>query len=92
LLIVRSGFGLKTSAGNVAPGCTRLGAGLTLPKTPTGYDLPGLRSCLLATKTRYPAETTATVVIAHGMDDRVVADAVDAVHEWFPTTTIQALP
>lgn len=90
MLIVGSGFGLKTLGGNIAPGCARAGAGLTLPKTQAGYDLAGLRSCLRALKTAFPTETTATIRIARGMDDSLVSDAVDAVREWFPSITVQA--
>jgi biopolymer transport protein ExbD len=43
--ITDAGIAVKTSAGNVAPGCTREGPGLTLPRTDAGHDLEGLSAC-----------------------------------------------
>lgn len=45
ILVVNEGFSLKASGGNIAPGCTGLGAGLAIPRTNGRYDYKALNDC-----------------------------------------------
>lgn len=63
-LITRSGVGLSTASGGIAPGCEGVGAGLTLPAHEGTLDLSGLQSCARRIKDAHPdfaAEEQVTV-------------------------------
>jgi biopolymer transport protein TolR len=44
-LITHQGIVLTTASGAIAPGCSDLGAGVTLPNKGGAYDLAGLSAC-----------------------------------------------
>jgi hypothetical protein len=65
VVLVRDGISVKTSGGNIAPGCSSVGLGLTFPRGPGGLDLAGLQACAAAARNsdpRFAAETLATLV------------------------------
>jgi biopolymer transport protein TolR len=54
VLIVNDGFSLKASGGNVAPGCTHAGPGVTIPKVAGQYDYDSLSRCVAKLKRSNP--------------------------------------
>jgi biopolymer transport protein TolR len=84
VLVTSEGLGVKAAAGNIAPGCSGLGAGLTLPSE--GGELPWakLRACV--EKIRAEAgeieDERAVVIIAEpAVEYQAVVRAIDAVRE-----------
>src|SRR5581483_2742791 len=62
VVVAPGGLSVKTSSGNVAPGCAGPGPGVTLPRGPGGLDLAGLRACaafLRAQDPQFAEETQA---------------------------------
>ena len=43
--LIKQGFLVRVDAGIVAPGCKRVGAGVSVPKIGARYDFVGLQSC-----------------------------------------------
>lgn len=54
-LIVGDGVALKTSKGNIAPGCNDVGKGLAIPKRDGAHDLPALVACAQKLEASDPA-------------------------------------
>src|SRR5580693_3363517 len=53
--IASGGVSLKTSGGNIAPGCNDVGSGITIPKVNEEYDLKSLTACAKRLKNASPA-------------------------------------
>lgn len=63
VLVTKDGIGVKARGGNIAPGCTDVGSGLTLPNQSAGYRLGDLAQCLTRLKNisaEYSSEKTVT--------------------------------
>lgn len=54
VIVVRDGMAVKTSGGNIAPGCAAVGPGLAFPRGPAGLDLAGLQACATAARQSDP--------------------------------------
>jgi biopolymer transport protein ExbD len=79
--IVREGVSLKTSGGNIAPGCNDAGSGVTIPKTGEDYDLKSLTACVKRLKNANPSfkeETQVTITASSNIEYKVVIDVMDA--------------
>jgi biopolymer transport protein ExbD len=82
VLVTDGGFGLKTRGGNVATGCSDVGAGLTIPKRGASYDYDALRRCAEKLKAISPltaGERGVTVSASPAVPYEVVIATVDAV-------------
>lgn len=81
VLVVADGAAMKTSSGNIAPGCNDIGKGLAVPKIASGHDVAGLAECakkLKAAKPELASETAVTVTASPGTPFREVMDVVFA--------------
>ncbi|HVY49593.1 MAG TPA: biopolymer transporter ExbD, partial [Minicystis sp.] len=79
--ITNDGISLKTSSGNIAPGCEGLGAGLTVPKKGEDYNLATLTDCarkLKSAKPDFKDETQVTITASPGIEYKTVIDVMDA--------------
>lgn len=97
IVIVREGIGIRTRAGDVAPGCRDLGAGLTLPSQSAGYDYDGLRACARALKDACSTclqERGVTIVASRQIPYQVISGVARALRsdekgELFPEVTLK---
>ncbi len=81
VVLVRDGIGVKVRGGNIAPGCTDTGAGLTLKTEGAGYRFAELGQCLRRLKDASPklnGETTMTFTAGPGVAYSDVLMALDA--------------
>jgi biopolymer transport protein ExbD len=81
VFVTSLGMAVKTSGGNVAPGCAGAGPGIALPRSPTGLDLAGLSACaalVRAQDSSFATETTAVVVANPGVPFGEVVAVMDA--------------
>ncbi len=81
VIIVPDGFSMKTSGGNVAPGCNGAGSGLALPKKQGDYDYAGLKDCADKLKHASPdfaEETQVTLTPNSEVRYQVLISAMDA--------------
>jgi biopolymer transport protein ExbD len=79
--IVREGVSLKTSGGNLAPGCNDIGSGVTIPKVGQDYDLKSLTACVKRLKGANPSfkeETQVTITASSNVEYKDVIDVMDA--------------
>lgn len=80
-LITSEGISLKTSGGNVAPGCNGTGAGTAVPKNGDGtYDLEELRRCareLKNAREEFASETQVTITANPDVEYQVIIDVMD---------------
>lgn len=77
VLVVSEGISIKTSGGNIAPGCGDTGPGLAVPRREGRLDLQSLASCLGKLKAADPAfvsETDATLVANPNVPFRELMD------------------
>jgi biopolymer transport protein TolR len=82
VIIVANGFSLKSSGGNVAPGCAEVGPGLAVPKKGDKYDYVALKSCAQALKglrPEYQDERAVTIAANPNIPYDVVINVMDAV-------------
>jgi biopolymer transport protein TolR len=82
VLIVDDGFSVKASGGNVASGCSGVGAGIAIPKTGGRYDYSSLTACATKLKQSSPDfadETQVSIVANNDIDYQTVISAIDAV-------------
>jgi biopolymer transport protein TolR len=97
IVIVDDGVSFKTSFGQIAPGCSGVGKGITVPtigNTKFEYDLPEIKRCAREMKKagggeRFADETQVTVTASRNIEYRhliAVLDALrgDAEGELFP--------
>src|SRR5690606_14648943 len=81
VLIVGDGFSLKSGGGNVAPGCTGVGAGLAIPMRGSEYDFRALAACAAKLKASNPAyadETQVSLGANFGIAYGTVIQTMDA--------------
>lgn len=81
VFIADDGLSVKTSDGNIAPGCTHTGAGFTVPKNGGSHDYGELTRCARELKSRndrFSAETQVTITANRGVDFQTVIDVIDA--------------
>lgn len=81
-LIASQGVSLKTSGGNIAPGCSDVGSGITVPKLQSGeHDLKSISACAKKLKNANPSfkeETQVTIAASPDIDYKSVIDVMDA--------------
>lgn len=83
------GVVLKTSGGNIAPGCgagngVTLGAGLTVPKKNGEYDLTTITACVKQIKNTSPdyrEETQVTLTANAGIEYKTIIDVMDSLRK-----------
>lgn len=79
--ITNDGISLKTTSGNIAPGCQGIGAGVTVPKVNGEHDFKGVTECAKRLKTAKPAfkdETQVTLLANSDVDYKTVIATMDA--------------
>ncbi len=88
LFLVEDGISIKTSGGNVAPGCNDVGPGLSIPKRDGAQDHAALGACVRKLKTQFPKEQTFTFTASPGLPFAGAWAVLDAVRgakgELFP--------
>jgi biopolymer transport protein TolR len=81
VIIANEGFSLKTSGGNIAPGCNDAGPGYAVPKVNGQYDFAGLTTCAARLKGASPDfadETQATITANPGTEFQTVIAVMDS--------------
>ena len=81
VLVTDRGVALKTSAGNVAPGCEGLGPGITVPLRDAKHDVSAITACARKLKSASPAfaeETEVALSASPGVDYATVISVMDA--------------
>lgn len=84
VLIVNDGFSLKATAGQVAPGCAGIGAGVSIPKKGNQYDFAGLTQCaarLKASNAAYADETQVGISANNGTEYQLIIQVIDALRK-----------
>jgi biopolymer transport protein TolR len=84
VLITSDGHAIKTSQGNVAPGCNRAGPGIAIPKRQGDYDFGALTACARNLKQASPEfqeETQVFLSANPGIDFQTLVHTIDAVRE-----------
>lgn len=80
--ITGQGISLKTSGGNIAPGCESGGAGITIPMLPGNiYDYKSLTACAKRLKNAnpdYKDEIQASLTANPGIEFQIIIDVMDA--------------
>jgi biopolymer transport protein TolR len=87
--ITGQGVVLKTSGGNIAPGCgtgagATIGAGVTVPKKGDEYDLVSLTACAKQIKNvspDYQEEMQVTITANPGIDYKTVINVMDSLRK-----------
>jgi biopolymer transport protein TolR len=81
VIVVGDGIALKTTAGNVAPGCQGAGPGVAVPKHGGAHDFAALTACATRIKqsSAQAAEETQVFVTANpDVDYQTIVGVVDA--------------
>ena len=79
--ITGQGVSLKTSNGNVAPGCQDQGAGISIPKKGAAHDLTALTQCvkkLKGSRPEFQDENQVTITANPDTDYKTVIAVMDA--------------
>lgn len=86
--VTDDGISLKTSGGNIAPGCQGTGAGITFPiQTSSGqrvHDFAGINACAKKLKNASPDfkdETQVTITAKSNIEYSVIIDTMDALRK-----------
>lgn len=82
VLITSEGHAIKTSSGNVAPGCQGAGPGLAVPLRNGKYDFARLNECTARLKTvatAFEEETQVFLSANPGIDYQTLVSTIDAV-------------
>ena len=82
VLITSEGHAIKTSAGNVAPGCQGAGPGLAVPMRAGKYDFEGLNACagsLKQASSEFEEENQVFLSANPGIDYQTLVHTIDAV-------------
>jgi biopolymer transport protein ExbD len=82
VLITSEGHSIKTSSGNVAPGCKGAGPGIAIPKRGDQYDFAALNDCASSLKKASPefgAETQVFLSANPGIEYQTLVSTIDAV-------------
>ncbi|EYF00709.1 ExbD/TolR family protein [Chondromyces apiculatus] len=90
--ITSQGISLKTSGGNIAPGCTGVGSGITIPMVSSAHDYAAVTACAKRLKTAQPEfidETQVTITASADIEYQVIVSTMDALrregeNELFP--------
>lgn len=91
IILVGSAFAVKTSLGNLKPGCTDIGPGLAVPERDGKPDVAGLRACVHGVKALVDAGPWDDTVTFAANSDRTfqeLVDALDAVRPDFPKVAL----
>lgn len=91
--ITAQGISLKTSGGNIAPGCEGVGSGITVPMTNSRHDYAAVTACAKKLKNARPEfkeETQVTITASPGIEFQTIVSTMDALRrdgeeELFPT-------
>jgi biopolymer transport protein TolR len=82
------GISLKTSGGNIAPGCNGTGAGITFPSQNNGgqrtYDFAGITACVKKLKSASPEfkdESQVTITAKSNIEYGTIVDTMDALRK-----------
>jgi len=84
IVIVDDGVSFKTSFGQIAPGCSGLGKGITVPTRGNKfeYDYPEIKRCAREMKTagggKFEEETQVTVTASRNIEYRYLVGVLDA--------------
>ncbi len=84
VLITSEGHAIKTSSGNVAPGCRGAGPGLAVPRVSGQYDFAALNACAGSLKNASPEfeeETQVFLSANPGIDYQTLVSTIDAVRQ-----------
>ncbi len=86
--VTDDGISLKTSGGNIAPGCQGTGAGITFPIQTSGgqrvHDFAGITACakkLKAASPDFKDETQVTITAKSNIDYGTIIDTMDALRK-----------
>jgi biopolymer transport protein ExbD len=82
VLITSEGHAIKTSGGNVAPGCKGAGPGIAIPRRGEQYDFGALNECASSLKQASPEfreETQVFLSANPGIDYQTLVSTIDAV-------------
>jgi len=83
--ITTQGISLKTSSGNIAPGCQGIGAGITIPMREAGvHDFAAVTNCAKRLKNAAPEfkeETQVTITANPGIEYGTIFDTMDALRK-----------
>jgi biopolymer transport protein TolR len=86
--VTDDGISLKTSSGNIAPGCQGTGAGITFPVQSSGgqrvYDFAGISACakkLKGARPEFKEETQVTITAKANIEYGTIIDTVDALRK-----------
>ncbi len=88
VFIADKGISLKTSSGNIAPGCQGVGAGMTIPMTNVGgeprHDFAAITTCAKKLKNAAPEfkeETQVTITANPSVEYGIIIDTMDALRK-----------
>jgi len=79
--ITNEGISLKTSSGNIAPGCDGIGSGMTVAKKGEEYNFTSLTDCAKKLKNARPEfkdENQVTITANPGIEYKTIIDVMDA--------------
>jgi biopolymer transport protein ExbD len=79
--ITTQGISLKTSGGNIAPGCKGVGSGVTVPMVNNDYDFTAVTACardLKAASDDFKEETQVTITANPGIEFQAIIRTMDA--------------
>jgi hypothetical protein len=79
--VTDEGISIATNSGPVAPGCLRMGAGITVPMRGGAHDREALTACARRLKDARPefaSEDQVTVIASPDMQYRAVIELIDA--------------
>jgi biopolymer transport protein TolR len=86
--VTDDGISLKTSGGNIAPGCQGTGAGITFPIQTSGgqrvHDFAGINACAKKLKNASPDfkdETQVTITAKSNVEYGIIIDTMDALRK-----------
>ena len=78
VLIVNDGFTLKASGGNIAPGCSGAGPGITIPKVSGQFDYAALTACASKLKEKFQDEDQVGISANPSTEYQILIRVIDA--------------
>lgn len=88
LMVTTQGVAIKSSGGNVAPGCESLGPGIAIPAKGLDtdgqpvLDAPALTSCVARLKREsFSDESQVRIAASNGIAYRIIVQTIDAVRQ-----------
>lgn len=78
VLIVNDGFTLKASGGNIAPGCSGAGPGITIPKVSGQFDYTALTACATKLKEKFQDEDQVGISANPSTEYQILIRVIDA--------------